>query len=195
MVPSTQLPRWGNACTQALGRAVLRAFGWRLEVRLPDVPKLVVIAAPHTSNWDFVFALAAILALRVRVHWFGKHTLFRWPFRRILTALGGIAIDRSAAIGVVRQTTQQFAAHERLLIGLAPEGTRSLAPHWKSGFYQIALAAGVPIVPAYLDYRTRTIGLGPTLHPSGDYAADLETLQSFYRGVTARHPQNFAAEG
>ena len=190
-----QIPRWGNALTRGLGRAVLRLYGWKLEVVLPDRPQMVVIAAPHTSNWDFVFGLAAILALQIRLHWFGKHTIFRAPFRGLLIKLGGIPIDRGAAGGVVQQTTQQFARKPKLIIGLAPEGTRSLAPKWKSGFYQIAFAAKVPILIAYLDYRRKVIGLGPLIEPSGNYTADLRTIQAFYRGITPRKPENFAANG
>jgi len=190
-----EIPRWGNSFSRWLGRAVLRLFGWKLEVVLPNRPKMVVIAAPHTSNWDFVFGLAAILALQIRLHWFGKHTIFRAPFRGLLIKLGGIPIDRSAPVGVVAQTTQQFRQKPQLLIGLAPEGTRSLAPKWKSGFYQIAHAAQVPILVAYLDYKRKVIGLGPLIEPSGDYVADLRKIQDFYRGITPRWPENFAAKG
>lgn len=190
-----QIPRWGNLFTRWFGKSVLHLSGWRLDVSLPNRPKMVVIYAPHTSNWDFVFGLAAILALQVRVHWFGKHTIFRPPFRNLLIKLGGIPIDRSAAVGVVQQTTQQFAEKEQLLIGLAPEGTRSLAPKWKSGFYQIAHAAGVPIQIAYLDYKKKVVSLGPLIETSGNYAADLEKIQSFYRSINPCIPEKFAAEG
>lgn len=190
-----EIPRWGNSFSRWIGQSVLRLFGWKLDIVLPNQPKMVVIAAPHTSNWDFVFGLAAVLALQIRLHWFGKHTIFREPFKGLLIKLGGIPIDRTASIGVVEQTTQQFRQKSRLLIGLAPEGTRSLAPKWKSGFYQIANAAQVPILVAYLDYRRKVIGLGPLIHPSGDYAADLEKIQSFYRGVAPRRPGHFSARG
>ncbi len=189
-----QIPRWGNSFSRWVGLSVLRMFGWKLDVVLPNRSKMVLIYAPHTSNWDFVYGLAAILALQVRVHWFGKHTIFRAPFRGLLIKLGGIPIDRSAAGGVVHQTTQQFADKQQLLIGLAPEGTRSLAPKWKSGFYQIANAAHVPILISYLDYKRKVVSLGPLIEPSGDYAADLEKIQSFYRGIHPCHPEKFAAE-
>lgn len=190
-----EIPRWGNSFSRWLGVTILRLFGWKLDVVLPNQPKMVVIAAPHTSNWDFVFGLAAILALQIRLHWFGKHTIFREPFKGLLVKLGGIPIDRTASVGVVEQTTQQFQQKAQLLIGLAPEGTRSLAPKWKSGFYQIANAAQVPILVAYLDYRRKVIGLGPLVQPCGDYKADLALIQGFYRGIRPRHPENFAAEG
>lgn len=190
-----EIPRAGNSFSRWVGLTVLRLFGWKLDVVLPNQPKMVVIAAPHTSNWDFVFGLAAILALQIRLHWFGKHTIFRPPFRGLLIKLGGIPIDRGAADGVVQQTTLQFQQKHQLLIGLAPEGTRSLAPKWKSGFYQIANAAQVPILVAYLDYEKKVIGLGPLVQPSGDYAADLEKIQKFYRGVQPCHLEKFAANG
>lgn len=189
------IPRHGNGFTEALGRSVLRLFDWRLDVQLPNIPKMVIVVAPHTSNWDAVFLIAAILALRLRVNWFGKHTIFHWPFRGVLRWLGGIPIDRSAVGGVVGQTTRQFEQTTQLVVGLAPEGTRSLAPQWKSGFYLIAQNAHVPIVAAYLDYRTRTVGLGPMIQPNGDYVTDLELLQTFYRGVTPKRPEHFSARG
>jgi 1-acyl-sn-glycerol-3-phosphate acyltransferase len=189
------IPRWGNSFTRWVGLTVLRLFGWKLDVVLPNRSKMVLIYAPHTSNWDFVFGLAAILALQVRVHWFGKHTIFRPPFRNLLIKLGGIPIDRSAAGSVVHQTTQKFAEKQQLLIGLAPEGTRSLAPKWKSGFYKIAEAAQVPILISYLDYKKKVVSLGPLIEPSGDYAADLEKIQSFYRGIAPCIPEKFAAQG
>ena len=195
MDAESPIPRWGGSLSRALGHWVLRAFGWKLDVQLPPEPKLVVLCAPHTSNWDGVLAIAAILALGIRVHWFAKDSLFRWPFRSVLIWLGGVPIARGQAQNVVEQTAAIFAQRERFYVGVAPEGTRSRAPVWKSGFYRIALASGAPILPAYLDYAHKCIGTAPLLRPSGDYEADLERLQRFYRGVTARHPQRFAAEG
>lgn len=188
-----RVPRRGSRCLQWLGRSILRLFGWHLEVTVPNQPKLVVIAAPHTSNWDFVFGLAAVLALDLDLHWFGKHTLFRRPFYRLFTALGGIPVDRAAAGGVVRQTTQRFAASPQLVIGLAPEGTRARVEQWKRGFYNIALAARVPIVPAYIDYRRKVIGTTAAFVPSGDFDADMAPVFAMYRGVAARWPDKFAA--
>lgn len=184
------VPRRRRPLLRALGRAVLRAGGWTLDVRVPDEPKLVVIAAPHTSNWDFVYGLAAILALDLELHWFAKHTLFRGPWGRIFRALGGIAIDRGAAGGVVRQTAQTFADSERLLIGLAPEGTRAHVAQWKRGFYHLAVGAQVPVLAAYLDYRRKVVGTGPLFRPSGDWDADMAPVFAFYRGVTAKKPEN-----
>lgn len=188
-------PRWGTPFSRWLGRWALRLFGWTLDVQLPAQPKLVIVAAPHTSNWDGYFAVAAILALGVRINWFAKDSLFKGPFRAILIGLGGVPIARDRARGVVEQTADIFASKERIYIAVAPEGTRSRAPVWKSGFYQIAMATGAPILPAYLDYRAKRIGTGPLLTPSGDYAADLAVLQAFFRTIPPKIPANFAAEG
>lgn len=188
-------PQWGTAVSRALGRGVLRLLGWRLEVRFPAEPKLVIAAAPHTSNWDGVLAVAAILALGVRINWFAKASLFRWPFRGLLIWLGGVPITRDRARGVVEQTAEIFASKERIYIAVAPEGTRSRAPVWKSGFWQIARATGAPILTAYLDYGRKTIGTGPLIRPSEDYAGDLAQLQAFFRGIRPKRPQDFAADG
>jgi 1-acyl-sn-glycerol-3-phosphate acyltransferase len=189
-------PRWGNAFTRALGTGVLRLLGWKMDVHLPsDQPHLVITAAPHTSNWDGVVGVAAIMSLGIRVNFFAKESLFRWPFGGLLAALGGVPIRRDAAHGIVEQTTELFAQKERLFIGVAPEGTRTRAPIWKSGFHRIATAAQAPVLLAYMDYGRRQVGTGPLIRPSGDYEADLERIQAFYRTITPRHPQDFAAEG
>ncbi|TDU24283.1 acyltransferase-like protein [Panacagrimonas perspica] len=188
-------PRWGSAFTRVLGAGVLRLLGWKMDVQLPhDEPHLVITAAPHTSNWDGILAVAAILALGIRVNFFAKDSLFRWPFRGLLTALGGVPIRRDAARGIVEQTADLFASKPRLFVGVAPEGTRSRAPIWKSGFYRIAMASGAPILLAYIDYERRRVGTGPLIRPSGNYEADLAQIQAFYRTIKPRHPQDFAAE-
>lgn len=182
------VPRRGSWLTRGLGKTVLSALGWRFEVHLADIPKFVVIVAPHTSSWDFVIGIAASLALELRTTWIGKHTLFRWPFRRFFRWLGGIPVDRSSRQGVVETVIDLFASREAMIFGLSPEGTRKKVDTWKTGFYHIAHGAGVPIVPAYLDYERRIIGTGKILHPSGDLESDIEILRSVYKGVVARDP-------
>lgn len=189
-----RVPRRRHPLLRALGRAVLRLWGWHLAIRVPDEPKLLIVAAPHTSNWDFVFGLAAVLALELDLHWLAKHSLFRGVWGRLFRALGGIAVDRRAPGGVVRQTAQAFAAHEQLLIALAPEGTRARVARWKRGFHHVAQAAQVPVLVAYIDYRTKTIGTGPLLRASPDWSADMQPVFAFYRGVTAKKPAQFATE-
>ncbi len=189
-----QAPRWGNAISRGLARFILRILGYRLQIRLPDEPKLVLVGAPHTSNWDGVIGVTAIVALGVRINWFAKASLFEFPFKSLLIGLGGVPIRRDKARGVVEQTTDIFAEREKIYIVVAPEGTRQRAPKWKSGFYQIALAAKVPILLAFIDYEKKVIGSGPMIMPSGDYAADLRIIQDFYRDIPGKVPENFAAE-
>lgn len=188
------LPRRRSALLAGLGRVILRLAGWRLDIAIPDEPRLLVILAPHTSNWDFVFGMAALLRLELPVHWFGKHTLFAPPFGALMRKLGGIAIDRSSGSGVVAQSAAAFTNSQQLLIGLAPEGTRSRVEKWKRGFYHIAREAQVPVLVAYIDYRRKCIGTGPLMRPTGDWDADMREIFAFYRGVTARHPALFATE-
>lgn len=188
------IPRWHNRFLYWLGRTILRSAGWRIDVRLPDLPKMVIIAAPHTSNWDFVFGMAAVLTLQVRLHWYAKHTLFQGWYGGFFRWLGGLPVDRSAPGGVVEQTTRAFAERPQLIIAIAPEGTRSRRERWKHGFYHMARGANVPVVAAYIDYRRREVGIGPVFTPTGDWAADMKPVFDFYRGIQPRRPENFAVE-
>jgi 1-acyl-sn-glycerol-3-phosphate acyltransferase len=188
-----KVPRWGNAASGWLGRAMLTALRWRLDARLPDLPKFVIIAVPHTSNWDFVVGIAAVLALRVRVRWWVKHTVYVRPWRRIIDWLGGIPIDRGSAHGVVGQTVAAFRREPHLVLGLTPEGTRRRVEQWKRGFYHVALQAQVPVVLAWFDYRRRVVGVGAVVQPTGDYEADTARMLEFYRDrAVARRPQNYS---
>jgi len=181
------VPRRGNRLTRALGRSALAALGWRFDVALPDAAKFVIVVAPHTSAWDFVIGILATVALGLRASWIGKDTLFRWPFRGVMSWLGGIPVDRSTRQGVVDAMVERFRSRAHLVLGIAPEGTRGMAARWKTGFYHIARGAGVPVVPCYLDYARKVIGTGPPLQPSGDLAVDLPLIQSVYSGVTGKN--------
>jgi len=187
-------PRWPNRALRALGWLVLRAFGWRVDVRLPDTPKFIVIAAPHTSNWDFVFGMAAILLLQVRIHWIAKHTLFTGLQGRFFRALGGIPVDRSAHGGIVQETVRAFGGAECLILAIAPEGTRSRREQWKRGFHHIALGAQVPVLVAYIDYARKQVGTDVLFWPSDDWAQDMKPVFKFYEGITPKHSENFAVE-
>lgn len=183
-----QLPRQGGPLSGFLGRTMLRSLRWGFRGELPDVARAVIIVAPHTSNWDFVVGIATRLALRIRVHWLGKHTLFKGLFGKLMRVLGGIPVNRSASHGAVEQVVREFARHEQFVIGLSPEGTRKKVHRWKSGFYYIALNAKVPILPIAFDYASRRLLIGSLLHPSGDFEADLEKLKTFFAQATPRHP-------
>jgi 1-acyl-sn-glycerol-3-phosphate acyltransferase len=185
------VPARGGTVLRALGRAVLRALGWRFEGEFPNVPRCVVIVAPHTSNWDFIIGLATLLALDLRVTWLGKHQIFRGPFGPLWRALGGVAVDRAAAGGVVEQAAAVLAPPRSAFLAVAPEGTRRKVERWKSGFWRIARAAGTPILPVAFDYRRRTVVFGALYQPTADYEADLAALQRGFRAEMARNPANY----
>ena len=168
---------------RALGRAYLRMGKWRIEGAFPAEPKFVTIVAPHTSNWDFFLGLAVLFALELRASWLGKHTLFRPPVRGLLRRLGGIPVDRRTNRGVVDECVKAFRSVPALLLALAPEGTRKGALRWRTGFYQIADAAKVPILPVSFDFRERVVRLMPEFRPTGDLAGDLPRIQALFEGV------------
>jgi 1-acyl-sn-glycerol-3-phosphate acyltransferase len=173
---------------QVLAIIVLWIFGWRRAGRVPDYPKVVMIAAPHTSNWDFPVGLAIILAFKVKMNWLGKEPIFRWPFGTFIKWLGGIPVNRSKSGDVVSQTIQTIKEHKRIVMVVAPEGTRKRANHWKTGFYYIAMGANVPIVMGFIDYVRKEGGFGPTLMPTGNIEADMEKIRAFYENITAKMP-------
>ncbi len=171
----------------------LGLFGWKVVGRFPDAPKMVIIVAPHTSNWDFVAGFWAYLALDLQATWFGKHTLFIWPFGILFRRFGGIPIRREsrAASAVVDDYTAAFQARERMLLALAPEGTRKKVSEWKSGFHRIARRAGVPIVPVALDYRLSRVIVGRPFVATEDWEGDVVRLKALYAGITPRRAGNF----
>jgi len=175
----------------ALARFSMGLTGWRFEGEVPDVRKMVLIVAPHTSNWDFPVGLQAKLALRLGGTFIGKHTLFRWPLGVFMRRLGGIPVDRTKTSGFVSEVAAAVRRADRMTVVLAPEGTRRLAP-WKSGFYRIATEAGVPILPVGFDYSRRVIFFAPLFHPTGDYEKDLVQLRAYYRPEMGFRPDNYA---
>lgn len=181
-VPQYRPNTWRRLCAW-----LLRVCGWHLAGVLPDRPKLVLIAAPHSSWWDGVWGLLVRSALGVNVSFMAKRELFAGPLGWLLRRAGGIPIERSLSSGVVEQMTARFAGSERLWLGIAPEGTRKRVTKWKNGFWHIAREAGVPILPVYFDYPTRTIGLGPLFEPSADLTADLAALHAFYAPWHGKH--------
>jgi 1-acyl-sn-glycerol-3-phosphate acyltransferase len=171
----------------------LKLGGWRMAGDWPEgVKKCVLVAAPHTSNWDGVNMLAAAGFYRIKLRWMGKKSLTRGPLGVITRWAGIVPIDRGAASNVVAEMKQAFAAAEHLVLAIAPEGTRTLATEWKKGFYHIAAGAGVPIVLSVLDYRRRTISLAAMLQPSGDYAADWAFIRGFYADAGPKFPARYA---
>lgn len=179
-----------NRLFRSAALALLHLAGWKVAGQLPAEPRYVLVGAPHTSNWDFPLMLMAAAYFGIKPYWMGKKGLFPRPVAGLMRWLGGIPIDRSAAHNMVDQVVAAFDRQARLVLVIAPEGTRSRVPRWKSGFYHIATGAGVPIVLAYADYRHRVVGIGPTIHPGGDMQKDLLAIQGFYADKSGRHPQN-----
>ena len=168
---------------------VLKIFGWRRSGHPPNIPKFVMIAAPHTSNWDFPITLALVFAFKMNLNWFGKDSLFRWPFGGFFKWLGGIPINRTKSGDVVTHMIQVFKEKAHIILVIAPEGTRKRVKHWKTGFYHIALGANVPIVLGFLDYVRRAGGFGPTLIPTGNIESDMEIIRAFYETITGKAPK------
>ena len=174
---------------QSLARLILRVGGWTPVGGIPDVPKAVIIAAPHTSNWDGVWALVYKVAIGAEIHFFAKKSLFWFPLSSLLRWLGGIPLDRERAGSAVQQAIDMLKEQDSYYFGLAPEGTRTKKPGWKTGFYRIAEGAGVPIYMGFLDFETKRVGIETGFHLSGNQEADLEIIRDFYSGIKGRWPE------
>jgi 1-acyl-sn-glycerol-3-phosphate acyltransferase len=171
---------------RALGRLTLRAMDWRVEGEIPNVAKLVIIAAPHTSNWDFVVGIAAKFGMGLGVFWLGKDALFRFPFGVVMRRFGGIPVDRTTSNDVVGGIVQEFSRRDRLMLAIAPEGTRKRVDRWRTGFYHIAHGARVPILPVALNWSARAIQIGAPFTTTGDVDTDVRELQRRFAGVGGR---------
>ncbi len=185
-----------NTALRALSVSFLKLTGWTVEGSLPpNGQKSVLIAAPHTSNWDLPYTLMVAFALGLRVYWMGKAEIFKPPFRGVMMWLGGIPVDRDKASNLVAASIDALnAADGPLQLIVPPEGTRSNTRFWKTGFYYIALGAKVPIVMAYMDYDKKRSGLGPVFEPTGDIEADMTRIKAFYAPIKGRHADRFHSE-
>lgn len=172
---------------KALLLGLYRWKGWDLVEVHPVPRKCVILGAPHTSNWDFVFFLGATAQLGIKPGFMGKLSLFKWPMTRFMRDMGGVPVDRSKRANYVDQVVTAFGQRDELALVIAPEGTRGSITAWRSGFYHIAHGAGVPIVPAWVDNATMKGGIGPAIQPSGDFAADLRRIAVYYRSVMPDH--------
>jgi 1-acyl-sn-glycerol-3-phosphate acyltransferase len=185
--------RRGSPFVAFVGRVVFRLLGWRCAGQTPTARKFVILAAPHTSNWDGFFLILAAAMLGLELSFFGKHTLFRGPLGWFLRHMGGFPLDRSRNQSFVSQAVSWFLGRDAFALGVAPEGTRKLTPGWKTGFYHIALQAKVPIYLGYIDYAKKEGGILPEiLIPTGDIDKDFEKLRRLYAPLTARHPERKA---
>jgi len=172
-----------------LARLLLRLGGWTTVGGVMDEPKAIVIAAPHTSNWDGFWALTYKIAVGLEIHFFAKNSLFWFPLGNILRALGGIELDRKRAGSAVNQAIAMFRERDSFYFGLAPEGTRKKMPGWKTGFYRIAQGAGVPVYLGLLDFANKRVGIDRRVDLTGDLDTDLATIREFYDGVQGRWPE------
>lgn len=183
------IPKRGNRFSQYIARSLMSLFGWRIEADIPNIPKFVIVGAPHTSNYDFLLTVATFFSLSIKISWMGKRSLFRWPMKGLMTWLGGVPVDRRSERGsVVEQTVEAFNSRDKFIIAVMPEGTRSKVHEWKTGFYHIAKGAKVPIVAVRFDYGRKVMGVGPTFEPSGDSEADIAQIQSIYSDIKGKHP-------
>lgn len=169
--------------------ALYRRHGWRATGTIPEPRKFVLIAAPHTSNWDFLYFLGLTQDLGIDAHFMAKKSLFRWPMGRFMRDMGGISVDRSRSSNFVAAMAAEFARRSEFMLTIAPEGTRGKSAKWKTGFYQIAMAAGVPMVVGMMDYGRKTGGLGPAIMPTGDFAADMAKVWDVYRDCQPKNPE------
>ncbi len=170
---------------------LLHLFGWGTEGELPEKKKFVMIAAPHTSNWDLVVTLLLAFAFELKIFWMGKDALFRFPFGWFMRWLGGISIDRSKSNNVVEQTIEVFNEHDEIVITVPPEGTRGKTHYWKTGFYHIANGAGVPIVLGFIDWGRKMGGVGPAILPTGNIEEDMEKIKEFYKDMKGKFDTQF----
>ena len=172
-------------------RFILKITGWTLKGALPGVDKYVIIAAPHTSNWDFVYSILMAGANNIEFHWMGKHSIFKWPFGSLMKWMGGIPVQRDQSNNIVEATINIFNERETFVVAIPPEGSRSRVRYWKTGFYYIAQGAGVPVLLVYLDYEKKECGFGPLFYLSGNLEDDMCKIKDFYTGVKGKRSHLF----
>jgi len=167
----------------------LRLFGWRIAGELPDMPKYILIGAPHTSNWDFLLFLGVIFHLKANVKFMGKAELFHNPFGWFFYWCGGVPVDRKKSQGLVEQMVEASKKSDKFILTIAPEGTRHYVSEWKMGFYHIAKNAGIPVVIAIVDGKAKTVRIGQVFHPTENMDADIKTIKNFFEGIAGVNPR------
>lgn len=172
----------------AMATRILALLGWRVDIVPPPGPKGIIVVYPHTSNWDFPLGYLTRMSMGLPLSFVGKDTLFRWPVGGLLRSMGGIPANRRERTGLTGQLVREFQRRDWMWLAIAPEGTRSHVPAWKSGFYRLALAAGVPVGLAFIDYRTRVVGLRDYVRLTGDREADMARIGAAYAGKVGLYP-------
>ena len=171
-----------------------RLMKWQFSDVFPENKKLILIIAPHTSNMDFLMGKLIFCVIGKKPHFMIKEQWFRPPIGWIMKAIGGVPVNRTSSSGTVKSLIEHLQNDEEFILNITPEGTRSRVKRWKRGFYKLSLQTGIPILPGYIDYKKKKIGVGKLIYPTGNYDADSQYLKSFYKNVTARHPENFNAD-
>ena len=184
-----KLPKRGNMLVRGFMILILFAIGWKATGYIPNVSKIVLVGAPHTSNGEGLLTIIISLAMGIRVSWMTKHTLFKRPFGVIFRFLGGVPVDRTGPHGAVAQMVQLVNEHEEIVLAIMPEGTRDHVRRWKKGFYYIAQGSDAPIVPALFDYAKKEVHFANIFEMSGDYEIDLPLIQAYFKDVVPRHPE------
>lgn len=189
-----QVPRRGNHFSQWFGLFLLWLIGWRMRGEFPNVPKGMIIIAPHSSNYDGLVSVAAIMAMRLQLFFFVKDSAFVWPVGGLMRWFGAVPVDRESSKDMVGYTVSQYQSKDALMLAIAPEGTRKSSPAWKTGFYWIAYRAGVPIIMVSYDYSKKEIVLLGSFTPTGDVEQDLPQIIARFKGMVPRHPDRLSAQ-
>jgi 1-acyl-sn-glycerol-3-phosphate acyltransferase len=175
-----------------IAKFILKLFGWSVVNNIPpDTKKFVTLMAPHTSNWDFLLGWFGYMSIGLDSKYLIKKEAFKFPLGKLVSAMGGMPVDRKASNNVVHQVGEMFKNADSLVITIAPEGTRSLSRNWKRGFYYIALNAKVPVALGFLDYKNKIGGIGKMITPTGNYEEDMKEIEKFYFDKEARYPEKF----
>jgi 1-acyl-sn-glycerol-3-phosphate acyltransferase len=164
----------------------LKLTGWKVSGELPNEKKFVMIAAPHTSNWDLPYMLAICFCLKARIYWMGKAQIFKFPFKHLMKWMGGIPVDRSQSTNMVEATSTIIKETDEIIVTVPPEGTRSAVKYWKTGFYHIAVSANVPIALGFLDYKNKVGGVGGVFYPTGNLEKDMLDIKAFYKDIKGK---------
>lgn len=178
--------------TKAICKFIIKIWGWKVKNEFPEFDKCVIIGAPHTSNYDLVLSMIFFLSRGIKISFFIKKEVVKFPVAKLIKLLGGIPVDRKRKNNLIDEMADLYKNSKKLYLMIAPEGTRGKVRHWKRGFYYIAKVSNVPILLAYLDYKYKTMGFGPVFYPSDDIETDMIKIKQFYKSINPKFPEKFA---